>query len=143
MGSQKQLAIAEFARSFLIIPNTLAVNAAPNSTDLTAKLRAFHNEAQVNPECKYLKWIGLDLVSGKPRENKQAGVFEQTIEKVKSLKFVTEASITILQIDDLIKLYMENKDKHGGYEDVLHSGALMTELISLIDNNIRCHYLVP
>lgn len=55
-GSREQLAIAEFARSLLIIPKTLAVNAAQDSTDLVAKLRAFHNEAQVNPERKNLKW---------------------------------------------------------------------------------------
>lgn len=55
-GSREQLAIAEFARSLLVIPKTLAVNAAQDSTDLVAKLRAFHNEAQVNPERKNLKW---------------------------------------------------------------------------------------
>uniref|UniRef100_A0A8C1C2N2 T-complex protein 1 subunit alpha n=1 Tax=Cyprinus carpio carpio TaxID=630221 RepID=A0A8C1C2N2_CYPCA len=71
MGSREQLAIAEFARSLLVIPKTLAVNAAQDSADLVAKLRAFHNEAQVNPERKNLKWIGLDLVNGKPRDNKQ------------------------------------------------------------------------
>ncbi|XP_007461836.1 PREDICTED: T-complex protein 1 subunit alpha-like, partial [Lipotes vexillifer] len=125
MGSREQLAIAEFARSLLVIPNTLAVNAAQDSIDLVAKLRAFHNEAQVNPERKNLKWIGLDLVNGKPRDNKQAGVFEPTIVKVKSLKFATEAAITILRIDDLIKLHPESKDdKHGSYEDAVHSGAL-------------------
>ncbi|XP_011831314.1 PREDICTED: T-complex protein 1 subunit alpha isoform X1 [Mandrillus leucophaeus] len=125
MGSREQLAIAEFARSLLVIPNTLAVNAAQDSTDLVAKLRAFHNEAQVNPERKNLKWIGLDLSNGKPRDNKQAGVFEPTIVKVKSLKFATEAAITILRIDDLIKLHPESKDdKHGSYEDAVHSGAL-------------------
>ncbi|KAB0349466.1 hypothetical protein FD754_014323 [Muntiacus muntjak] len=125
MGSREQLAIAEFARSLLVIPNTLAVNAAQDSTDLVAKLRALHNEAQVNPERKNLKWTGLDLVNGKPRDNKQAGVFETTIVKVKSLKFATEAAITILRIDDLIKLHPESKDdKHGGYEDAVHSGAL-------------------
>lgn len=71
MGSRERLAIAQFARSLLVIPNTLAVNAAQDSTDLVAKLRAIHNETQVNPERKNLKWIGLDLVNGKPRDNKQ------------------------------------------------------------------------
>ncbi|CAI9545126.1 unnamed protein product [Staurois parvus] len=66
MGSREQLAIAEFARALLVIPKTLAVNAAQDSIDLVAKLRAFHNEAQVNPERKNLKWIGLDLLNGKP-----------------------------------------------------------------------------
>ncbi|XP_048343825.1 T-complex protein 1 subunit alpha [Sphaerodactylus townsendi] len=125
MGSREQLAIAEFARSLLVIPNTLAVNAAQDAIDLVAKLRAFHNEAQVNPERKNLKWIGLDLINGKPRDNKQAGVFEPTVVKTKSLKFATEAAITILRIDDLIKLYPESKnDKGGCYEDAVHSGAI-------------------
>ncbi|KAH0622424.1 hypothetical protein JD844_024724 [Phrynosoma platyrhinos] len=125
MGSREQLAIAEFARSLLVIPNTLAVNAAQDAIDLVAKLRAFHNEAQVNPERKNLKWIGLDLVNGKPRDNKQAGVFEPTVVKTKSLKFATEAAITILRIDDLIKLQPESKgDKGGCYEDAVHSGAI-------------------
>lgn len=34
----------------------MAVNAAQDATDLVAKLRAFHNEAQVNPDRKNLKW---------------------------------------------------------------------------------------
>ncbi|XP_003215812.1 T-complex protein 1 subunit alpha [Anolis carolinensis] len=125
MGSREQLAIAEFARSLLVIPNTLAVNAAQDAIDLVAKLRAFHNEAQVNPERKNLKWIGLDLINGKPRDNKQAGVYEPTVVKTKSLKFATEAAITILRIDDLIKLHPESKgDKGGCYEDAVHSGAI-------------------
>jgi len=37
-------------------------------------------------------------------QNREAGVFEPLISKVKSLKFATEAAITILRIDDLIKL---------------------------------------
>ncbi|XP_068088129.1 T-complex protein 1 subunit alpha [Hyperolius riggenbachi] len=124
MGSREQLAIAEFARALLVIPKTLAVNAAQDSTDLVAKLRAFHNEAQVNPERKNLKWIGLDLLNGKPRDNKQAGVFEPTVVKTKSLKFATEAAITILRIDDLIKLHPEAKEEKGKYHEAVQSGAI-------------------
>ncbi|XP_046877190.1 T-complex protein 1 subunit alpha [Hypomesus transpacificus] len=124
MGSREQLAIAEFARSLLIIPKTLAVNAAQDSTDLVAKLRAFHNEAQVNPERKNLKWIGLDLVNGKPRDNRQAGVYEPTMVKTKSLKFATEAAITILRIDDLIKLFPDQKEGGPSYQDAMASGSL-------------------
>ncbi|XP_040285404.1 T-complex protein 1 subunit alpha [Bufo bufo] len=124
MGSREQLAIAEFARALLVIPKTLAVNAAQDSTDLVAKLRAFHNEAQVNPERKNLKWIGLDLVNGKPRDNKQAGVFEPTVVKTKSLKFATEAAITILRIDDLIKLHPESKEEKGKYHEAVQSGSI-------------------
>uniref|UniRef100_A0A8C6WQS6 T-complex protein 1 subunit alpha n=1 Tax=Neogobius melanostomus TaxID=47308 RepID=A0A8C6WQS6_9GOBI len=124
MGSREQLAIAEFAHALLVIPKTLAVNAAQDSTDLVAKLRAFHNEAQVNPERKNLKWIGLDLVNGKPRDNKQAGVYEPTMVKTKSLKFATEAAITILRIDDLIKLFPEPKEGGSSYRDAVQSGSL-------------------
>ncbi|XP_077342295.1 T-complex protein 1 subunit alpha [Lithobates pipiens] len=124
MGSREQLAIAEFARALLVIPKTLAVNAAQDSTDLVAKLRAFHNEAQVNPERKNLKWIGLDLLNGKPRDNKQAGVYEPTVVKTKSLKFATEAAITILRIDDLIKLHPESKEEKGKYHEAVQSGSI-------------------
>ncbi|KAG9484075.1 T-complex protein 1 subunit alpha [Eleutherodactylus coqui] len=124
MGSREQLAIAEFARALLVIPKTLAVNAAQDSTDLVAKLRAFHNESQVNPERKNLKWIGLDLLNGKPRDNKQAGVFEPTVVKTKSLKFATEAAITILRIDDLIKLHPESKEDKGKYHEAVQSGSI-------------------
>lgn len=57
VGSREQLAIAEFANSLLVIPRCLAVNAAKDSTDLVAKLRAYHNNSQMKPE-QYgkLKW---------------------------------------------------------------------------------------
>lgn len=50
------------------------------------------------------KYAGLNLVDGKVRDNKKAGVLEPSMSKVKSLKFATEAAITILRIDDFIKL---------------------------------------
>lgn len=40
------MAIAEFANALLVIPKTLAVNAAKDSTELVAKLRAYHNASQ-------------------------------------------------------------------------------------------------
>jgi T-complex protein 1 subunit alpha len=45
-GSREQLAIAEFANSLLIIPKTLAANAAKDSSDLVAKLRSYHAASQ-------------------------------------------------------------------------------------------------
>lgn len=104
IGSREQLAIAEFARSLLVIPKTLAVNAAKDATDLVAKLRAYHNSSQTKSEHAHLKWMGLDLSEGKLRDSVQAGVLEPLMSKVKSLKFATEAAITILRIDDLIKI---------------------------------------
>ena len=80
-----------------MIPKTLAVNAAKDSADLVAKLRAYHNSSQTKKEHEQLKNCGLDLYEGVVRDNKKAGVFEPAISKIKSLKFATEAAITILR----------------------------------------------
>lgn len=106
LGTREQLAIAEFSEALLVIPKTLAINAAKDATDLIAKLRVFHNAAQKTDEegKKDLKYSGLDLINGKVRNNLNAGVLEPAMSKVKSLKFATEAAITILRIDDMIKL---------------------------------------
>lgn len=45
-GSREQLAIGEFAQSLLIIPRTLAVNAAKDSSELVAQLRSWHASSQ-------------------------------------------------------------------------------------------------
>lgn len=57
--------------------------------------------------------VGLDLYEGKVRDNKKAGVLEPTMSKIKCLKFASEAAITILRIDDMIKLRPEDKDEHN------------------------------
>ncbi|KAL4218438.1 Alpha subunit of chaperonin-containing T-complex [Mactra antiquata] len=123
LGSREQLAIAEFARSLLVIPKQLAVNAAQDSTDLVAKLRAYHNMSQVKQDQRDLRWVGLDLHKGVVRDNKKAGVLEPAISKIKSLKFATEAAITILRIDDMIKLIPEQKEGNS-YQQALRSGQL-------------------
>ena len=46
LGTKEQLAIREFAEALLIIPKTLAVNAAQDATELVAKLCAFHYASQ-------------------------------------------------------------------------------------------------
>ena len=62
--------------------------------------------------------MGLDLVNGVVCDNKKAGVLELAMTKIKSLKFATEAAITILRIDDMIKLAPEKKEE-GSYEDAV------------------------
>lgn len=51
------------------------------------------------------------------RDNKSAGVLEPAVSKIKSLKFATEAAITILRIDDLIKLNPENPKEYRNRPD--------------------------
>ena len=98
----------------LIIPKTLAVNAAKDATELVAKLRAYHHTAQTRPDKAHLARCGLDLIAGTVRNNVDAGVVEPALSKLKIVQFATEAAITILRIDDLIRLAPQEQD--GGEE---------------------------
>jgi T-complex protein 1 subunit alpha len=106
LGTREQLAVAEFSEALLCIPKILANNASQDATELIAKLRVYHNVASTteDEQKKKLKYSGLDLMKGKVRNNLSAGVLEPTMSKIKSLKFATEAAITVLRIDDFIKL---------------------------------------
>ena len=105
LDSREQLAIAEFAEALLVIPKTLAVNAACDASELIARLRAHHNASQLpGSKCPEKKYSGLDLSNGTIRHNLDAGVVEPAVSKIKSLRFATEAAITILRIDDMITL---------------------------------------
>ncbi len=118
-GSREQLAIAEFAQALLTIPKTLSINAAKDSTDLVAKLRAYHNAAQnssLDDPKRALMYYGLDLINGEVIDNRNAGVLEPTISKIKSLKSALEAATSLLRIDDSIQVAPEQKeeqDPHG------------------------------
>ena len=104
LAGKEQLAVAEFAEALLTIPKTLAVNAAKDATELVTKLRAYHFAAQTKKGKEHLAQFGLDLLEGAVVNNVERGVIEPTISKSKILQFATEAAITILRIDDLIKL---------------------------------------
>ena len=110
LDTREQLAIQEFADAMLVIPKTLAVNAAKDSSELVAKLRAVHARSQrPENEDKTLQYHGLDLMEGTIRDNLAAGVVEPAISKIKSLRFATEAAITILRIDDRITVQKEGQ----------------------------------
>jgi len=105
----EQWAIAEYAEALLTIPKTLAINAAMDAIDLLSALRVRHHAAQSGQDEKKAdyKWYGLDLTNGVVRNSVAAGVLEPMVSKLKSLKFATEAAITIIRIDDLIKIEPE------------------------------------
>lgn len=124
LSSREQLAIGKFAEALLVIPKTLAVNAAKDSTDLVAKLRSYHHASQTVAEKSQYKWVGLDLINGVVRDNLKAGVLEPAISKIKSLKFATEAAITILRIDDMIKLAPDKKDDANSYANAVARGQM-------------------
>jgi T-complex protein 1 subunit alpha len=105
--SKEQHAFAEFADAILIIPKTLLVHASKDAIELAAKLRTFHYACQLN-NCTIrnsdFAQFGFDLIHGTIRKNLDAGVLEPTISKTKILQFATEAAITILRIDDFIRI---------------------------------------
>lgn len=69
LGTREQLAVKAFADALLVIPKTLAVNAAKDATDLVAKLCAFHNAAQTVSGKETMRFMGLDLVKGEVRRD--------------------------------------------------------------------------
>lgn len=119
VGSREQLAIAEFASALLVIPKTLAVNAAKDLLDLVSKLRTYHAALQLalptDAKRRNYKYYGLDLIKGKTVNMIDGGVLEPTISKIKSLKLALEACIAILRIDTMITVDPEppREDPHG------------------------------
>jgi len=113
LGSREQLPVAEFADALMVIPKTLAVNAAKDAIDLVAKLRAYHYTSQMKPgKDKYAEY-GLDLYDGAVINNIDKGVIEPALSKIKILQFATEAAITILRIDDLVQLEKDPAEQQG------------------------------
>lgn len=105
LGSREQLAIGEFANALLVIPKVLAVNAAKDSTDLVAKLRAYHNAAQSAPQDdpkRGLRFFGLDLFEGSIKDNVSAGVLEPSMSKIRSLKSALEAATSLLRFVNVL-----------------------------------------
>lgn len=109
--------MAQFAEALLVIPRTLTINAAHDATELLAKLKAHHHTSQCVAGKEGLRFYGLDLSEGAVRDNLAAGVVEPAISKIKSLRFATEAAVSIMRIDDMIKLNpaREQKGAHAGH----------------------------
>ncbi|RLV94019.1 T-complex protein 1 subunit alpha [Spathaspora sp. JA1] len=118
VGSREQLAIAEFANALLVIPKTLAMNAAKDASDLVSKLRTYHAASQLakddDEKRKKYKNYGLDLIEGKIVNEIAHGVLEPTMSKIKSLKSALEACVSILRIDTIIEVNPEppREDPH-------------------------------
>jgi T-complex protein 1 subunit alpha len=127
VSSREQLAIGEFSQSLLIVPKTLAVNAAKDSAELVAQLRVRHalsqrvQDGEANEKEKDIarkrtyKNYGLDLMNGKCVDVVKMGVLEPSMSKVKQLKSAVEACIAIMRIDTLIKLDPEQRAEDDGH----------------------------
>ncbi|KAF2423628.1 T-complex protein 1 subunit alpha [Tothia fuscella] len=126
VGSREQLAIASFAQSLLIVPKTLAINAALDASELVSQLRSRHalsqrvdaaadhskDEKELARKKNY-KNYGLDLLKGRVCDELKMGVLEPSMSKVKQLKSAVEACVAIMRIDTLIKLDPEQRGEGG------------------------------
>ena len=110
----------------MVIPKTLAVNAAKDAAELVAKLRSRHalsqrvqdgdakEDERTVAQKKSYKNYGLDLMRGKVVDEIKAGVMEPSLSKIRQLKSAVEACISIMRIDTLIKL---DPEQRGGEDD--------------------------
>ncbi|TLD38197.1 t-complex protein-like protein 1 [Venturia nashicola] len=125
VGSREQLAIAAFAQSLLVVPKTLAINAALDASELVAQLRSRHalsqradvagTEPKELAKKKNYKNYGLDLMKGRVVDELKMGVLEPSMSKVKQLKSAVEACVAIMRIDTLIKLDPEQRGEDDGH----------------------------
>ena len=111
------MAIAEFANALLVIPKTLALNAAKDASDLVAKLRTYHAAAQIakpDDEKRKYKNYGLDLINGKIVNEATNGIGTNSIQN-QILKSAFEACVSILRIDTIIEVHPEppKEDPHA------------------------------
>jgi len=104
MGTRESLAVQQFAEALMVIPRTLTINSAHDATELVSQLRSYHHTSQSVEGKENYRFMGLDLHKGEVINNMDMGVIEPAISKIKSLRFATEAAISILRIDDMVKL---------------------------------------
>lgn len=86
-------------------PNNHTNNTAKNTAKTPQQRpKKRDKQKQTQPDKAALAEFGLDLVEGRVRNNVEAGVLEPALSKTKMVQFATEAAITVLRIDDLIRL---------------------------------------
>ena len=94
LPGREQLAVKSFAEALEAIPATLSENAGLDPIDILSELRAKHEKGET--------WAGIEVISGKVHDMREAGVFEPVAVKKQVIKSATEAASMILKIDDVI-----------------------------------------
>ena len=94
LSGREQLAAADFAEAFEVIPLTLAENAGLDPIDIIVELRSRHEKGE--------KWAGVDTFDGKVKDMSKVGVYEPLSVKEQIVKSASEAATMILKIDDVI-----------------------------------------
>ena len=95
VGGREQLAIQAFADATEVIPKALADSAGMDAIETLVQLRSKHKG-------KSGRSYGVDIFSNKISDMDQLGVIEPTKVKYQAVASATEATVSILRIDDMI-----------------------------------------
>ncbi len=95
VGGREQLAIQAFADALEVIPKALADSAGMDPIDTLVQLRTKHKG-------KDGKVYGIDVYTNKTADMEKLGVIEPLKVKSQAISSATEATVSILRIDDMI-----------------------------------------
>lgn len=95
IGGREQLAIQAFADALEVIPKALADSAGMDPIDTLVQLRSKHKGASG-------KSFGVDVYSNSVADMDKLGVIEPLKVKSQAITSATEATVSILRIDDMI-----------------------------------------
>jgi thermosome len=94
VGGRVQLAIEAYAKSFEVIPETLAENSGFNPLDKLVDLKNAHSKGKKN--------AGLNVFTGKIVDMLKEGVIEPHRSKRQSIQSSAEAAILLIRVDDMM-----------------------------------------
>lgn len=95
VGGREQLAIQAFADALEVVPKTLADSAGMDAIDTLVALRSKHKG-------KDGRDFGIDVYTNRMADMEKLGVIEPLKVKLQAMSSATEASSSILRIDDMI-----------------------------------------
>ena len=95
VGGREQLAIQAFADALEIIPKSLADSAGMDPIETLVQLRNKHKS-------KDGKNFGIDVFKNSISDTDKLGIIEPLKVKIQAISSATEASVSILRIDDMI-----------------------------------------
>lgn len=105
-----QYAIAKYGEAFEVVARMLAENSGLSATDAVSTLYAAHANGQVN--------AGLDLETGAPKDLSQEGIVDIYTSKWWAIKLATDATVTVLKVDQIIMAKQAGGPKpRGGQGD--------------------------
>ncbi|PMP88105.1 MAG: thermosome subunit [Caldisphaera sp.] len=110
IGGKEQLAIEAFAEALEVIPTVLSESSGMDPLDTLMELRSYHG--------KGFRFAGINAVESKIVEDvTKSNIYEPILVKKQVIKSASEASISLLKIDDLIAASApksESKPGQGG-----------------------------